>query len=526
MSVKRLVVSVLTAVVALFALAGVLVAVQAVAVHRSQQRLQTVWDPAALVSRQLLGDYVNQETGERGYLITGDPTFLQPYTDGLAAARTDTAKLAKLLVGSAIAELDAVRAAGGDWAAASAPELDARRDGDDARADRLVAAGAGKAAFDALRMRLEHLQASVDAARSSEQRTEANATAALAMTLFAAGALAVLAVLVLSVGAFRGIITPLAALGARLHLVSDGAVHSVITASGPTEIRELGRDAEAMRAHLVAQIDNAQRATEGLVQQAPVVVELRQALQPSPVPTSERGLQIAGEMVPAEGEIAGDWWDTIRHPDGRVTLLLADVSGHGPAAALLAVALKAVLRAGVRTGQNSAELLDRPARDVFTAQPAMFATAVIIEFDPTANQLHWANAGHPPPLLLTADGQVHQLDPTGPLINPVTSGTTRRTIAFGPGDSLLAYSDGLIESPDQHDVTLSEAALVQAVRGTTSAPQVVDVVLALLESHTGSHRHRDDITVVSAYRSPELQQPAPMAPPTAVVAQGWEPRRS
>ena len=86
MSVRRLVGLVLTLVLALFAVAAVLVATQAVSVHRAQQRLQDVLDPAAILSRQLLTDYVDQETGERGYVITGDPSFLAPYTAGTAAA--------------------------------------------------------------------------------------------------------------------------------------------------------------------------------------------------------------------------------------------------------------------------------------------------------------------------------------------------------------------------------------------------------------------------------------------------------
>jgi serine phosphatase RsbU (regulator of sigma subunit) len=223
------------------------------------------------------------------------------------------------------------------------------------------------------------------------------------------------------------------------------------------------------------------------------------------------GLQLAGQMIPAEGEIAGDWWDIIIGADGRVTVVVVDVSGHGPAAALLAVELKAVIRAGLRSGHDPNALLDGPARDVFAGQPAMFATAVIIDLDPAARRLRWINAGHPPPLLLTAAGELHSLDPTGPLINSLTSGTTRASRPFDRGDVLLAYTDGLIESRGPDDVTVTEEALLPALRGVTTAAGTVDRVLALLERTTGRHRHRDDITVVSAYQGDPATGPRPPA---------------
>src|ERR1700744_4786787 len=123
MSVRRVVGAGLAAVTLLFAAAAIIVAIQAVAVHRAQQRLQTVLDPAALLSRQLLSDYVNQETGERGYIIAGDPSFLVPYTDGTAAAAADSSKLAALLIGSPALRNDvsATQAAGAAWVSAVAP---------------------------------------------------------------------------------------------------------------------------------------------------------------------------------------------------------------------------------------------------------------------------------------------------------------------------------------------------------------------------------------------------------------------
>ena len=70
----------------LFVAVGILVFTQIQSARSAQTEVQSVVDPASTVSQRLLSDYINQETGERGYIITGDPSFLQPYTQGHTAA--------------------------------------------------------------------------------------------------------------------------------------------------------------------------------------------------------------------------------------------------------------------------------------------------------------------------------------------------------------------------------------------------------------------------------------------------------
>src|SRR5690348_18512855 len=98
MSVRRLSALVLALVIAVLAVVAVLVAAEWASLHRAQQRIDEVLDPAALFARQLMNDYIDQETGERGYIITGDVAFLAPYERGIVGARRDAAKLRSLLV--------------------------------------------------------------------------------------------------------------------------------------------------------------------------------------------------------------------------------------------------------------------------------------------------------------------------------------------------------------------------------------------------------------------------------------------
>ena len=471
-------------------------------VRHAQSQIDRVFDPAALVSRQLLSDFVDQETGERGYIITGDRSYLAPYREGLAGSRRDLARLRSLLGEdpALLADVNAVARAGAAWRTAIAPQISDRAAGNVDAADASVAAGTGKAAFDRVRSSIAELQAAVDSGRMAGERSQRSATAVLSTTLVVtAGVLSAL-VVALTIAAWRAIVRPLRRLSGQLHVVSAGAVHTRLAASGPAEIAALGRDAEAMRARLVDQIDTAEHASEALTQRAPVIRELRRALAPSDDTELPAGLEVQGVMVPAEGEVAGDWWDTISHPDGTVTLLLADISGHGPRSALRAVALKTVLCAGLRSGISIATLLDGPARQVFAENYDMFATAVIIDLDPAAGELRWVNAGHPAPLLVAADGDVRWLHSTAPMIHPALSGVTGDHAPFEPGATVFAYSDGVTDPGHFFGSGLDEPTLVATVRAAESATDACASALAVLDQRTGQHRQRDDVTVLAAHR--------------------------
>lgn len=485
-------------------------------VRHAQTQTDTVFDPAAVASRELLSDYVDQESGERGYIITGDRSYLTPYRHGLAAARRDLANL-RALVGSVpalLAEVNAVARAGAAWRTAVGPQLRARAAGDTTTAEALVSAGTGKAAFDRLRAAIARLQGAVDTARMQGERAQRAATTVLSTTLIATAAVLAGAVVALTVAAWRVIGRPLDRLSAQLHTVSGGAIHTRLAASGVGEIAALGRDAEIMRARLVAQIDTAEHASEALTQRAPIIAEVRRALAPSAPPQLPAGVDVQGVMVPAEGEVAGDWWDTISHPDGTLTLLLADVSGHGPVAALRAVALKAVLCAGLRSGQTAASLLDGPARAIFAEHYDMFATVVVIDLDPAAGELRWVNAGHPAPLLTAADGSVRWLGTTAPMIHPALSGVACGRAPFVPGSTLFAYSDGVTDAGRSRGSTLDEQTLITTVREAGSATEACTNVLELLDRHTGQHRQRDDVTVLAARRRRATTPPEVVRPRT------------
>lgn len=213
--------------------------------------LQTRWLPAQKAAGALTTAYVDQESGARGYLLSGEARFLQPYRAGVARQVALQRQLQELLGSDASAErsLHAVELTGRQWRVeASQPAIDARRAGAMSLAQLRTYDTRGKALFDTLRAHLAVLRARSADLVAGEldavnlRQTVANVVAAVALAL------------ALSVGALsvpflrRTIIRPLEALVARLRTVADGHYERPIDLEqGPLELRTIANAAEQMR---------------------------------------------------------------------------------------------------------------------------------------------------------------------------------------------------------------------------------------------------------------------------------------
>lgn len=149
------------------------------------------------------------------------------------------------------------------------------------------------------------------------------------------------------------------------------------------------------------------------------------------------GVEVAARMDPAEGVLAGDWYDTVEVTQNRLALVLGDVAGQGPASAVFALRLKASLAAALRAGLTPAQALGVTAADLGDIAPELFATALVAVIDTATGTLTYANAGHPAALILTSEAGRHsgpgggrgagaglsrvELAPTGPLLSPVVA---------------------------------------------------------------------------------------------------------
>jgi PAS domain S-box-containing protein len=200
-------------------------------------------------------------------------------------------------------------------------------------------------------------------------------------------------------------------------------------------------------------IDNARRFGR---QRAVAEAMQRNLLAPLPQPGRLR-LAARYQPAPAGSQVGGDWYDAFARKDGTLALVIGDVVGHDLTAAAGMAQLHGILRslAWDHSGPPGA-VVDRldDAMPAITTVPMATLVLALLEGSPHTGPwtLRWTSAGHPPPLLLTPDGQACYLEAGQGLLlgtPPGTGGGSRPNAAqpLPPGSTLLLYTDGLIEIP-------------------------------------------------------------------------------
>ncbi|MGX1501628.1 UNVERIFIED_CONTAM: PAS domain S-box-containing protein [Streptomyces graminofaciens] len=204
------------------------------------------------------------------------------------------------------------------------------------------------------------------------------------------------------------------------------------------------------RAGLV--LDNAQ-----LFDQQRQLAETMQRQLLTPLPQVDH-LQMAARYQPAESaaEIGGDWYDAFLLADGAMTMVIGDVVGHDLKAAAHMAEVRNMLRALAWDRQEPPSLIMRRLDEAMTnTSDAPMATAVFARIEGEEGgpwQLHWVNAGHPPPLLVTYDGEARYLEAGhGPLLGMDSAlhlglGWPDAREGLPARSTLLLYTDGLVES--------------------------------------------------------------------------------
>jgi len=189
---------------------------------------------------------------------------------------------------------------------------------------------------------------------------------------------------------------------------------------------------------------------------------------------------------PAETDhlVGGDWYDAVVLPTEQVLLAVGDVAGHGIDAATDMVALRNALRGLAATGAGPAQLLSWLNTVAHHLTDHVTATAVCGIYDPSSQTLRWARAGHPPPLLIR-DGRATALPlPTGMLLGATGEAHYgEQELTLHPGDTLMMYTDGLIERKD--------ASLDQSLEHLRAAAQVAVPALGEQLDYLLSHSNAD-----------------------------------
>lgn len=245
--------------------------------------------------------------------------------------------------------------------------------------------------------------------------------------------------------------------------------------------------------------EEARVAAELESQRSRLAIELLQrAALPTSLPEVD-GLELAARYEPAlAGQpVGGDWYDAFELEDGRLALVIADASGHGPDAAAHMVQVRNVVRALAIEHGEPDRVLSQANRVVGRiAEQNLFATCCYLVVDPSTGAFAWASAGHLPPLLAGADPR-YLASAVGPPLGvqpdarfPVAGG------AIAPGELLVLFTDGLVEDRAQPiEVGLDRLAAVSLRSAGRSAAEAADLLVASADDRS------DDLALICVRRA-------------------------
>jgi PAS domain S-box-containing protein len=224
---------------------------------------------------------------------------------------------------------------------------------------------------------------------------------------------------------------------------------------------------------------------------AELAARIQRELLPNAPPEVE-GYEVAGDCMPAQ-DVAGDFYDWVLSADGELQFTVADVMGHGMGAALVTATLRAVLRAAP-AGLSPAARVRLAADSMVGGEAGLFATLFHGSLDPSSGRLRYVDAGHGYCVILRRGGELARLPSRSMPVGVLPGQEFHEEIAqLDPGDTLLVYSDGLVET-DERSVEPQELAA-----GLDESMQAAEIVSRLIARMPP--RLADDVTVVAVRRT-------------------------
>jgi len=231
-----------------------------------------------------------------------------------------------------------------------------------------------------------------------------------------------------------------------------------------------------------------------LQQELDLARRIQLSILPSSFPPSQ-SFRVAAKYVPMTS-VAGDLYDFLVADDKQAGLLIADVSGHGVPAALIASMVKMAATAQRTHAADPAALLHGMNSALCGNTQGQYVTAAYVYLDAESSALHYSAAGHPAMLLLR-DGAVTEIAENGMLLAAIDSATYQsKSLPLKPGDRVLLYTDGIIEARNNAGQLFGEQSLSTALQGTKNLTPMdaVDHLLASVQHWAKSQD--DDLTVL------------------------------
>ncbi|AKN73995.1 protein phosphatase [Streptomyces sp. PBH53] len=268
----------------------------------------------------------------------------------------------------------------------------------------------------------------------------------------------------------------------------------------PVEVHGFVQDLTAQRSAELALVESerAMLLQRGILQaERALAARLQHALLPLPSkPVRLAGLRVEVAYLPAQSgiHVGGDWFSAVELPDSDALFVVGDVAGHGIDAVATMAQLRFTAKGMVSTGSSLTGALARLNQLLLHSRDSQItATMVLARYDPDRQVLAWAQAGHPPPLLVRR-GEVRFLDrPGGMLLGAMAAPAFESLdLRLEPGDRLLLYTDGLVERPGE-GLDAGFARLAEAVRahGCGESGSLETLLATML-----ADERRDDVCVL------------------------------
>ncbi len=270
---------------------------------------------------------------------------------------------------------------------------------------------------------------------------------------------------------------------------------------GRDELGYLAGTLNRMSGELAEYVRELQATTaekERLAREMELAREVQQSVLPK-CPPGVSGYDLAGLCLPTF-EVGGDFFDMFLTRDGRTTLMIGDAVGKGLRAAMLTMETHGVARAAALDGLAPDRVLAVTNHAIISRKQTVgdFVTMFCAQLDPNGHCLHYANAGHNPPILVR-DGQPSPLEVGGlPLAVREEGGYELRRADLGPGDCLVMYTDGVTEATNPtRDMFLSERldAVIKA-HASASARHLTEAIVDEVRRFTSAAPQSDDLTLL------------------------------
>jgi len=228
-----------------------------------------------------------------------------------------------------------------------------------------------------------------------------------------------------------------------------------------------------------------------------VAMILQRSLLPKRL-TDVIGVTTAARYLPASDEVGGDWYDVFELARGRLGVAIGDVVGHGVRAAALMGQLRTALHAYALQDYGPARTLELVDRYVQSMPDYAMATAAYAVLEPDTGEVQLASAGHLPPVVIDRNGgRIVDITPSAPLGAFSYGRVHEQEMVLAPGETLVFYTDGLIERPG---IPLTES-IEQLIVSVGGAVSVDDLCRRAVDRMVPAMGLRDDVAIVAIQNS-------------------------